>query len=675
MVKRKLRGCWRAKLFRLACAALIIGAGLMVYARQAGRRGGARGEFRLAADCPRGALVYAQFSDLPALLRQWDQSELKGQYLDSTNFKQFSRGHLALKLVARWEELNNALGLTLDAAALGGAAERGAALAVYDIGRMEIVFVAPAGAEHIAASRFVLGAGQFEEVKSPEDGATYYRREEVDRGRQKQVICFAMRGGRFVFASSETLLLRALANIGGRSRADSLTDEPSFAALTARARPHFVSVWTDQTRLNNDWYFKHYWLAGNVADLKQLRAGLFALEMRDDKWIEHRDFLLRDARSPSLATPIPAVETQRLAALVSGAGAPYVWLRALGGGDQQRDTAATAVQQSVIAVRDTLFDRPAGSDGEAGGESENWDWRSFSESDFYAGGEDSWHDGYSSLGVDYDWRIDDAHDAGVAAGDESDVGRLRATTEAQAAAAMERTLRPARPLWVAGATSPRVDDGLLFVEFRRLSVVTLGTPANLDRRAFEGALAAFAQSRLMIAGGGGGNADEALKWQTRDEQGRRAWRELPLPLLGWSLCYTVRDRELFVANSPELLRLALANDATPQLPPASVAATNAARPVDEFTVIRFDERRRFFNDVVNRIDAPRIEASRLKANPAADQNASPLPSQEFFSGNITSLLSAASQVHRVEITRRSTPGRLQEEVEVIFVKKSQSHGG
>ncbi|HXI74102.1 MAG TPA: hypothetical protein VNG94_00850, partial [Pyrinomonadaceae bacterium] len=108
---------------------LIISAALFVFARTRSNKSA----FALAEDFPRGALVYAQIKDLPELIKQWDQSRLKQQYLNSTNYKEFQHHHLALKLIERWEEFNSALGFPLDTVAIGGAADANAAIAVYDI--------------------------------------------------------------------------------------------------------------------------------------------------------------------------------------------------------------------------------------------------------------------------------------------------------------------------------------------------------------------------------------------------------------------------------------------------------------------------------------------------------------------------------------------------------------
>ncbi|HEV7859693.1 MAG TPA: hypothetical protein VGO91_13840, partial [Pyrinomonadaceae bacterium] len=250
----------RPRLLKLIAIMLVVCAGLIVYAKSARQP---TGPFALAEDFPRGPLVYAQFKDLPTLVKQWNDSALKEQYLGSTNFQQLEKSHLWLKLSERWGEFNDALGFMLDAEALTGATENRAAIAVYDIGRLDLLFIAPLSEEKLAATKFVESQSQFEERELP-DGTSYYSMDvEADRGRQKQQLAFATLRGRFVLATSERLLLRALANINGKAQKDRLSDDPAFKSLSEKVQPHFVSVWVDQSKLNDDWYFKHYWLMRN----------------------------------------------------------------------------------------------------------------------------------------------------------------------------------------------------------------------------------------------------------------------------------------------------------------------------------------------------------------------------------------------------------------------------
>src|SRR5207237_9508847 len=210
--------------------------------------------------------------------------------------------------------------------------------------RLDLGFSAPMSEAPTAASGFFAHRDGFDEIELP-DGTTYYRREaDVDNGRQHQALAFAWARGRFVLATNERLLLRALANINGRGKKDRLTDDPSFQTLSRELVPHFATVWVDQAALNRDWYFKSYWLQQNMAERQPLRAGLFDLELQEHKWIEHRRFLL--SGQTTTQAPLPAIEAQRLAALMP-MDAPYYKVRALTGDDNAAHT-----------LRDTLFDRP-----------------------------------------------------------------------------------------------------------------------------------------------------------------------------------------------------------------------------------------------------------------------------------------------------------------------------
>lgn len=628
MIARKAgRKIHRRRFFVVAAAALLACVALIAYARVSRRESGA---FSLAADVPRGALLYAQFSDLPALVKRWDESALKERYLASTNFKQLQTRHLALKLLERWEEFNSGVGFPLDALNLGAAAENRAALAVYDIGRLEMVFVAYAGEERLAATKFFESAGQFEETEL-EDGTVYYSRTiEADRGRREQKFCFASAGGRFVLATSEPLLLRTLANISGSSKRDRLSDDPSFANLTAGAGARLLTVWMDQAKLNDDWYFKRYWVMRNVEELRDIRACLLELELREGRLVEHRQFLLARRRENQDAA-VPIEVARRVLRFVPD-DAPYFKLRAL-----------DETQPAASVVRDTYADRlPEGRESVRG-----WSWRYYDDSDFYPGADDD-GEGYYSLGPRFDSVIDDAVDARVEGEDELAQGRLRLEALRQADEVLRESLEAARPLYGATVASPRVEDGPLFAEFRKGAVITLQSPGSFRPEIFERAVARLAEGRLMIAGAGAG-----LRW-TEASCGGGACRELRLPALGWGMYYALRGPELVLANSPELMRAMLDGAARgPEL--------KASAAVHDLTVIRLERREQAFDSLVRRLDGPLVSDYWRKRN--KEQTG---PSQEFFSGNIASLLDVASPVAEVRISRSFERDRLREEVEFVL---------
>jgi hypothetical protein len=617
---------------RLTAVALVfIAVAFVVFARTAREP---KGPYGLAQDLPRGAFVYAQFSNLPALIQEWDRSQLKERYLNSTNYRQLQYRHLPLKLISRWEEFNNALGFQVDVASFTGASETSAAIAVYDIGKLDLVFIAPLSEEKIALTEFFTNKDQFEETESP-GGVVYYRQEvDADHGRQKQVFAFAALRGRFILATNESLLLRTIANLDRRNRKDSLADDPAFASLSRKLKPHFVTVWVDQAKLNDDYYFKHYWLMQNVDQLKGIRAGMFDLEQQEGRWIERREFLT-NGKGRAVTAPIKNAELKRLYAMAPG-DAPYVRVRAL----------ANNPELPAAILRDTLFDAPPDATGRGGG---SWSWDSYSEDDFYT--DDSYDDEWSSyryisLDQRYSSSINDPYDARVVEPEKPAANPVAAELERQFFTNIQAAVAPARPSAALLATRPHTTDGPLFVEFRKAAIIHLDSVGNLRRDLLERAIAQAVQGRLTVAGRGSEPA-----WESRNE-GEHGWRQLRLPMIGWDICYTIKDRDLIVANSSELLKTVLDSAANKRSPELTVDAT------DDLTIVRFDQRKSAFDDIMNTLDKDAIQ-------PQTESDLAKL-SETFFSGNIASLLDVASALNRVEITRRTSANAFREEIHFVL---------
>jgi len=607
----------------IAASLVLICVALIVYARATRS---SKNPYSLADDLPRGALVYAQFQNLPELIKQWEQSQLQERYLNSTSYQQLQHRHLAMKLISRWEEFNNALGFPLDLSTIGSSTDGAAAVAVYDIGRLDLLFVAPISDEKVALTQFFNNKDQFEEMETP-DGTPYYSHTvEADRGRQKQVLAFATVNGRFLLGTNEKLFLRAIANINKRAKNDSIADDPAFKTLSRKVTPHFATIWVDQSKLNADYYFKHYWLMQNVAELKSIRAGIFDLEQQQSRWIERREFLTT-APSERSNSGIAAAELRQLYSRTPD-DAPFVRLRSL----------ANNPGLPGAIIRDTLFDSPV----EQGGSSRSWSWDSYSSEDFYpTSGEDyDTYDRYSNLDDSYERTIDDPYDARVSERVEPGRNPQAAELEHQFLTGLQNVLGPAEASSVAVATTPHTSKGPLFAEFRKVAIFNLQSPGSLRRELLEQTVAQGAQARLTVV-----SFASQPRWETHND-----WRSLNLPMLGWEICYTLKGNMLIVSNSNEMMKAVLESHEKQ----SSVSAG-----VDELTIIRFDRRKESFDDIVNVLDADAIKQQQA-SNPDIKT------SQEFFSGNISSLLNVASDVSRIEIKRKSMGNNLHEEIELVM---------
>ncbi|HEX8919918.1 MAG TPA: hypothetical protein VF766_00480, partial [Pyrinomonadaceae bacterium] len=130
-------------------------------------------------------------------------------------------------------------------------------------------------------------------------------------------------------------------------------------------------------------------------------------------------------------------------------------------------------------------------------------------------------------------------------------------------------------------------------------------------------------------------------------------------MLGWKLCYTLKGPDLLLANSPELLEAMLSGGSR-----ARALELKPSLAMHDLTVIRLDRREQAFDSLMKKLDAPRIKAywDERQEKEGGERGTS----QEFFSGNIASLLDVAAPVIEIRIKRTSQPTRLREEVEFIF---------
>jgi hypothetical protein len=611
----------RRSAFILALLAALIAVGLLLNAVSATP---GVNDFQQARDFPRGALVYVQFSDLPAMLKQWEGSELKSRYVKSASYEQLQTRHLAMKLVSRWTEFNDATGFPIDAAVLSGLADDRAALAVYDLGKLDLLLVAPLSEAKLAACRFFQNKANFQTAAAP-SGATYYLHDvEADKGRRKQRIGFAALQGKLILATDEEILLRAIANLEGGDQKDRLTDEPSFQTLAEAAVPHFASVWVDQEKLNDNPYFKNYWLMSEASDLKEIRAGMFDLDLQQGKWIERRDFLTTGNEVKSAAIPVEIRD--QMVGLIP-ANAPYLQLRAAG----ERDAAILAgavfdrKKETPTTTRNAGWERvdPGEIESESGEESEEGSSR------------------YAYLNHRYDIFVDDQENEEAAEKGPKQV----VDGEAAALAAIDATLKAAHPIATARLARPRVDDGPLFAEFSRAAVFALQTPAALDAPRLEQAIARIAAGRLMVTG-----ARAQFVWSDQPGSGIRI---MTLPALGRSVGYGLRGSMLIVSNHPGLL-------ADLMKPQSSQPRLASPTPVQELTVVRLRERKAAFDDVFQKLESPAIKAYWEKRK--GEEGSSTEPAQTFFSGNLASLLDVAAPVAQLRIERRAEGNRMKEEV-------------
>ncbi|REJ75952.1 MAG: hypothetical protein DWQ47_09995 [Acidobacteria bacterium] len=540
-----------------------------------------------AEDLPDGAIIVAETGDLKRLISIWEGSETKDRYLNSKNFRELSDRRLGLRLAARWEEFSNGIGRKIDLRFLGSLADKNAALAVYDVGKLDLLLITRVSRPVFETSVLYGLREHFKESRT-ELGTTIYLREfKADNGRQDEQIVFGLIQGRLVISTDTKLFTLTEANILNPGRGRRLMGNPGYALLRKGQKQGMLSIWVDQDRLNRDFYFKKYWLGKPIGEMGGYRSGLFTISVQKGSLIEDRRFLLSrpepanalsESAVRSLAEFIPeGTALYRIRARSARSSAGDV-LRALFQGDSRR-----APREQGL---DLSFRR-----------------ESFLEDDAY-------YSGFYRLDDRFDQLVDET-DQEASAADPGRASDVRKLSDAFGARRME-TLEVIDPT---GLQFP------LFADMRRGGAVVID--GGFNEAMFRRVVSGFASEKA-----GAGGQDLGLKWHSSPSSGVSVNR-LEFPMLGREFVYAVKGRLLVYANSPELLERMLEGSA------ASEEVKNGSGS-SEISVLDLKEGIQDFDDIFARL------------NPDSMEN-------DFFEGNIASLLASISDIERITVETR--PGR------------------
>ena len=524
-------------------------------------------QFAPAEDLPREALVCVQVADLPAFIKLWNKSKLREKSVSSAYYQDFTKRHLGLKLASRWEEFNAASGFPLDLETVAGLANNQAAIAIYDIGKLDFVFIAPVSDEVFAATRFVRNQDKFAE-ETLDDGTKIYRAAvDANRGRQKQELIYTNAKGRFVLATSEKLLVQTLNNINGSNNENRLIDEPLFKSLSEKVEPHSVTIWVNQAILNDNYYFKRYWLMLDAGNLKNIRAGILDFEIGEKNLIERRKFLLAENVKSST---IDDSQSQTMLALLPE-NTPFYQLQ-------------EANQNNIEkAIKSVIFDRSA----ETADASTNSDSRYLS---------------YTYNDLDYA-SSDEKFDSNIDEIDENESVERRKNS-----VNFSQFLQSANPQAILTFTRPEVLPAPKFVEFRRTVIFHLSAPNAFNAMDFETAIGRNISAQILVS-----LPNAQLNWETKSEN-NSTWRELNLPMLGWNVSYAVRGNELILTNNGDFLREVLASknltqSSESQMPFSELAVINLAQKENAYDKVFAELNRKnaadsfFINNVAGFLDS------------------------------------------------------------------------
>jgi hypothetical protein len=240
-----------------------------------------------AALMPDGGLLYLEARDFRSLLNGWNASEERRAWLAGDNYAAFSRSRLFERLSQAQDEFSTTASVPADSNLLMQVAGDQSALALYDIGKLQFVYITRMDEARAEATPLWQVRDKFEQRQEGE--GHFFVREDQQSNR---TAAFAIHKGWLILGTRADLVAGVLDRLD-RQGAHSLTDESwySDAVKQAARAPGDLRMVLNLEKIVPSPYFRSYWVQQNITDMKQYRAALCDLERGDKEYRETRVLL------------------------------------------------------------------------------------------------------------------------------------------------------------------------------------------------------------------------------------------------------------------------------------------------------------------------------------------------------------------------------------------------
>jgi hypothetical protein len=444
---------------------------------------------------PAGSLLYLQAKDFSSLLADWDNSAEKTHWLASDNYEVFSRSRLFLRLKDAAAEFSTAAGLPADTILLRQVAGTQSALAIFDIGKLQFLYITRLASASAMQSTLWQMRGKFETRNAA--GVTFFIRHDPESDRE---VAFAISGDYLLLATREDLLAWALQQMAG-SGEHSLESETWWSQSVAAA--HEVGdlrMVLNLAKIVPSPYFRSYWVQQNITDMGQYSASISDLARAGTEFREERILLKKksasSAENADAAGPAAVADLARLVPAQAG-------IYQVQANPSPQDC-VKLLENKILAPRLVQI-----------------------------------QDDKQAPQVQFN-----AEPAGVSSALETRIDQppVQLATDSNSSAPLKNLFAQNTVLGVLQTGATNYDDRGVFVHLHS-AVVLLGQ-SDWDEAAVRSSLVDFVRPSFTTGGLG-------LEWQTNP-----AYSELNGL---WKLAVSVRGKYLFIADDASLLRATLAN--------------------------------------------------------------------------------------------------------------------
>jgi hypothetical protein len=264
---------------------------------------------------PAGPLLYIEAKDFSSLLEGWNSSPQKRQWIQSDTYQVFSRSRLFLRLSGASDQFAVAAGLPPDMNFLSQVAGGQSALAIYDIGNLQFLYITYLASARSMQTTLWQSRAKFEPRTA--GGVDFYFRRDPQSRRE---VAFAVSGNYLLLATREDLMARALQLMSGKQDRTVESEQWWAQSMAAAGKPGDLRLVLDLEKLVPNGYFRTYWVQQNITDLSHYSAAVCDLFRSSKEYREER-VLIRKKAPDQPASSDGFVSAADLARLVpDGAG-------------------------------------------------------------------------------------------------------------------------------------------------------------------------------------------------------------------------------------------------------------------------------------------------------------------------------------------------------------------
>src|SRR6266853_282951 len=239
---------------------------------------------------PAGSLLYLQAKDFSSLLGDWNASPQKASWVNSKNYEVYSRSRLFLRLQGAGDQFAAAAGLPPDMNFVTQVAGTQSALALYDIGKLQFLYITKLPSARSMQSALWQTRAKFETRSAA--GVTFYVRRDPESERE---VAFAASGDYLILATREDLIAGALQLLAGGKDRTIEAEQWWSQSVAAAGSAGDLRMVLNLEKIVPSPYFRSYWIQRNITDMKQYSAAVSDLFLSGKEYREERVLLKKSA--------------------------------------------------------------------------------------------------------------------------------------------------------------------------------------------------------------------------------------------------------------------------------------------------------------------------------------------------------------------------------------------